>query len=139
MFKQEMADRICEQLAQGNTSLRKICSQEGYPAVSTFLLWCSENKELAEHYARARDVGNNVEFEGIVELADEQPPIDDKGKVDPAWVTWQKNRIDARKWTLSKKDPKRYGDKVETTLQGPDGGAVQIQTITRKIVDPAKK
>jgi hypothetical protein len=34
-------------------------------------------------------------------------------------------RIDARKWLASKLAPKKYGDKIDATLSGPDGGPVQ--------------
>lgn len=33
---------------------------------------------------------------------------------------------DNRKWLLSKLAPKRYGDKVETTVVGADGGPVNM-------------
>jgi hypothetical protein len=33
--------------------------------------------------------------------------------------------MDARKWLASKLAPKKYGDKVEAQLSGPDGGPIQ--------------
>ena len=48
-------------------------------------------------------------------------------------------RVDARKWLLSKLAPKKYGDKIETTLQGPDGGAIQVVgRIERAIIKPSE-
>lgn len=138
-YDRSIASVICERLAEGNTSLREICRAEGMPAPSTFLLWASEDKALAEQYARAREAGNQAEFEGLYALADEKPPLDEKGKVDPAWVTWQKNRIDTRKWALSKKDAKRYGDKVTQEHTGADGGPVQIEKIERVVIRPANR
>ncbi len=126
MFSQEIADVICAKLAEGGSSLRKACAPAGFPAPSTFLMWVNDRPELAEQYARARATGNDVEFDGLVDLADEPPEVDDKGKIDPAWVAWQRTRIDVRKWSLSKKEPKKYGDKIENTIQGPDGKAVRI-------------
>ena len=38
-------------------------------------------------------------------------------------------RLDTRKWLMSKMDPKRFGDKVEQTHLGADGGPVVFQTI----------
>lgn len=116
-YSQETADLICAQLAEGK-SLRSICSQPGMPSHSAFLVWVRERPELAHHYARAREIGDEIEFERLEELIDEPPPNDANGKTDAAWVTWQRNRIDVRKWSLAKKQPKKYGDKL--ALGGAD-------------------
>jgi hypothetical protein len=42
-------------------------------------------------------------------------------KLDSAFLLWQKNRIEARKWTAMKLKPKKYGDRV--ALEGVEGGA----------------
>jgi len=36
-------------------------------------------------------------------------------------------RIDARKWLASKLAPKKYGDKIDATLSGPDGGPIKTE------------
>jgi hypothetical protein len=33
-------------------------------------------------------------------------------KLDSSYIQWQKNRIDARKWTAAKLRPKKYGDRI---------------------------
>ena len=43
-------------------------------------------------------------------------------------------RIDTRKWLMGKRAPKKYGDKVEQTVQGPEGSPVQQETTYRYIV-----
>jgi hypothetical protein len=51
----------------------------------------------------------------IQAIADEPPQeiVDDKGisRTDSGWVTWQKNRVDARKWVAAKLKPKKYGER----------------------------
>lgn len=113
MFSQEKADAVCLRVTEGE-SLRSACEAEG-TTHPTFLRWCSENRTLADQYARARATGADVEFEGLQDIADEPPEKTAAGNVDPGWVAWQRNRIDVRKWALSKKAPKKYGDKIETT------------------------
>lgn len=39
--------------------------------------------------------------------------------------------MDARKWMASKLFPRQWGDKLETTLQGPNGGPIQSQGTIR--------
>jgi hypothetical protein len=118
MFTQEKADAVCALVAEGE-SLRKACESVGMKH-PTFLLWCDQNQALADQYTRARSVGADIEFEGLQELADEPPEKTASGSVDAGWVAWQRNRIDVRKWSLSKKAPKKYGDKVDLTHSGGD-------------------
>lgn len=101
-------------------SLRKAAADNGV-APSTFLRWCDENKELAEQYARARRIGDEVGFLELDVIADEPPEKDQFGKVDPGWVAWQRMRIDTRKWSLSKKHPTKYGDKTHIEHSGKLG------------------
>ena len=129
-FNQATADLICERLA-GGESLRSICRDDGMPAHPTVLLWARENPEFADQYARAREIGDDHEFEGLQDLADEEPERGPTGAVDSGWVAWQKNRIDVRKWSLARKRPKKYGDKIETTVQGQDGGPVKMEATIR--------
>ncbi len=50
-------------------------------------------------------------------------------------------RIDTRKWLMSKRAPKKYGDRIETTLVGdPEKPAVQTESVYRYIiVDPKQE
>jgi hypothetical protein len=127
-FDQSTADRICALVAEGY-SVRKAGRESGVPA-PTFLLWCSERKELAERYARAREMGNDAEFEELQELQDLAPQVGPSGAIDPGWVAWKRLQVDTRKWALSKKAPKKYGDKIETTHEMGDS----VSKIVREIV-----
>ena len=76
-------------------------------------------------YARAREDQADTNADEILAIADEKPPEfkDDKGRVylDQTFIQWQKNRIDARKWTASKLKPRKYGDRF--AVEGVEGGA----------------
>ena len=46
------------------------------------------------------------------------PIVDKNGELiriemHSAYIQWQKNRIDARKWVAAKLKPRKYGDKVQ--------------------------
>ena len=47
-------------------------------------------------------------------------------KLDNAFLQWQKNRIDARKWTAMKLKPKKYGDKL--ALAGDADNPLKTET-----------
>ena len=38
-------------------------------------------------------------------------------------------RIDSRKWLLSKLNPAKWGDRVQTQVTGPEGGALMVQVV----------
>jgi len=74
-----------------------------------------QKPEFSDKYARARDEQAETLADEIIAIADEPPAevTDDKGvsRTDSGWVTWQKNRMDARKWVAAKLKPKKYGDR----------------------------
>lgn len=125
MFNQQTADSVCEALKEG-ASLRKAAEGAGI-APSTVLLWRDTHEAFAEQYARARAIGYEVEFEDLTEKAAEEPPTTNMGSTDTGWVAWKRLQVDTAKWALSKKLPKKYGDKLE--LSGdPDR---PLKTVTR--------
>jgi len=80
---------------------------------------------FAEQYTRAREEQADTNADEILDIADEMPPEytdkDGKTSLDQTYIAWQKNRIEARKWTAAKLRPKKYGDRV--ALEGVEGGA----------------
>lgn len=121
---------ICIRIGEGE-SLRSICRDEGMPDKSTIFDWLRRHPEFADQYVRAREDQAETMAEEIVDIADETPdtvPVFDKEgnqidiKLDSAYISWQKNRIDARKWTASKLRPKKYGDRI--THSGDDENPV---------------
>lgn len=131
MFDQAKADAICARIAEG-ASLRKACQEIGNPpSAAGFLLWCSKNSALAEQYARARATGTEIEFEELDDLQSQEPQRDTFGKIDPAWVAWRRLQVDTKKWALSKKAPRKYGEKIETTHEVGDSVKEIVRTIVR--------
>ena len=112
-FSQDMAENICEQIANGK-SLRAICAEDDMPSATTVFKWLNENQDFSEQYARARDRQADYYFEEIVEIADSV-------EADSAAVAKARLQVDARKWTLSKLAPKKYGEKTELDVKSSDG------------------
>lgn len=133
-YSDNIASQICARLAQGEP-LRSICVDSKMPGMSTVFKWLAKHEEFREQYARAREDQADALADDIVRIADEPPPPDsESGKIDSAWVAWQRNRIDARKWTASKLKPKKYGDKLETKTEL--SGSVELKEIRRVVVKP---
>ena len=132
-YSQETADIICLRLGQGE-SLRTVCKDETMPAQSTVYVWLQRHPDFAEQYARAREEQADTHFDMIMDIADETPetvPVYDKDgnqidiKLDSAYIQWQRQRIDARKWAAMKLKPKKYGDRV--THAGDDQNPVVVE------------
>ena len=111
-FTQEVADAICERLADGE-SLRSICAGSEMPAKVTVFKWLKNNEDFANQYARAREAQGDSLFDDVLTIADTEEDAQ-KARV----------RIDARKWMAGKLRPKVYGDKVMNEHSGPDGAAI---------------
>ena len=100
------------------------------PAQSTVYDWLLRFPEFAEQYTRAREEQADTLADEIIAIADESPETvevrDKEGnvidiKIDSGYVGYQKQRIEARKWTAMKLKPKKYGDRV--AVEGVEGGA----------------
>ena len=59
-------------------------------------------------------------FEEVFEISDD---VD----AEPAAIAKARLRVDTRKWALARMDSKRYGDKVQTEVSGPDGKPIQTE------------
>ena len=123
-FTEKIADEICWRLTHGEPLVR-ICADEHLPHVATIYRWLARFPVFCDMYARAREDQADTNADQILQIADEKPPqfTDDKGRVylDQTFIHWQKNRIEARKWTAAKLKPRKYGDRM--AVEGVEGGA----------------
>jgi len=104
------------------------------PAQSQVYVWLQKHPDFQEQYTRAREEQAETHADEIVDIADEQPDLvevkDAEGnvidhKLDSAFIAWQRQRIDARKWNAAKQRPKKYGDSM--THKGDDINPVVVE------------
>lgn len=115
-FTQELADTICERIADGE-SLRKICREDAFPNKATVFKWLSANKDFSDQYARARECQADSMADDILDISDDgsnDTYVDEEGrtKTDHDVIARSRLRVDARKWLASKMAPKKYGDRI---------------------------
>jgi hypothetical protein len=125
-YSPELVSEICSRIADGQ-SVREIARDDAMPAMSTIFAWLSKHSEFTEQYARAKEAQAEYLAEEILDIADDGSNdwMERKNKDGSSYTVengeaMQRSRlrVDARKWLLSKLLPKKYGDKIEQTLQG---------------------
>ena len=136
-FTQEIADAICERLADGE-SLRSICQDDGMPSRMTVFRWLGDHERVSfrDQYVREREEQAEFYAESIIEISDEKEVEaiyqgeDVKLDLSSSAIARNRLRVDARKWYASKLAPKKYGDFKAVELTGANGGPVVIQATT---------
>lgn len=133
-YTDKLAQIIFLRLSEGE-SLRSICRDEDMPSQATVYNWLKSVDGFLEQYRKAREEQADTLADEIVAIADETPelnPVVDKNtgelirvELSSAYIAWQKNRIDARKWTASKLRPKAYGDR--TTVAGDPESPIEVK------------
>lgn len=127
-YSSDLAERICLEIASGK-SLREICAQKGMPDRQTILNWLLNRQDFSAKYAQAREAQADVMDELILQTA---------ANCKPDTAMADRVKIGAYQWRASKLKPKVYGDKVEQTLQGPNGGPIQTEiAVTVRLVGGA--
>lgn len=99
--------KICDWLAEGK-SLAAYCrsNEVGY---STVMQWLDADPTFAENYARARVNAADADADAVTDIKERML----KGEITPEQA---RVAIDASKWTAAKRQPKRYGDKIEANV-----------------------
>jgi hypothetical protein len=131
IYTDELAATILGRISNGE-SLRSITMEEGMPNPDTIYVWLLKRPDFAENYTRAREEQADTLADEILAIADEAPSevVDDRGvsRTDSGWVSWQRNRVDARKWVASKLKPKKYGDALKVGGDKDNPLAVTVGT-----------
>lgn len=120
--KQNIIKKVLSEIESG-LSLRKAIYKLSIISRDQFNEWLKEDKEISDQYAKSCEFRRENKFEEIQDIADDDTGIyffDEAGnkKIDSAAIQRKRLQIDARKWQLSKEDPKKYGDKVQTEHTG---------------------
>lgn len=119
----ETFNSICDKIIEGQ-SVKSILRQDKMPSSKTFFKWLNEDSEKVNQYARACEQRADMIFDEMLDIADDGSNdfmtklIGDGIEVEvlnQEHIQRSRLRIDARKWMLSKMNPKKYGDKIDVT------------------------
>lgn len=112
-------ERILQMMHDGS-SLKQACKECGIPHSLVLYYVDSGGDERRDRYARAREALYDSQVEAMEDL--ERQVL--AGGIDPHAY---RAAMDTRKWRLAKLMPKKYGDKIQQEISGPDGGPVRVE------------
>ena len=146
--KQDLIDRICNDIAlKGLPTYKALDNNKDYPSRPIFYGWIASSQEFFDKYARACEIRDDRDFELLDEFASDKSDcmyIDEKGveRVDSAAVQLKNISVRTKQWTLSKKHPKKYGDKLQVDNISSDkseGTQKLLASCSPKALDQIKK
>lgn len=128
-YTEGLAKRVVE--ARLTKPLRQVIrDDETLPCRSTVYVWLAKYPEFMDQYVKACEVDADNEFDDLIDLADQC--------TDPAQVQIYKLKIDTRKWVLSKRCPKKYGEKTQLEHSGDQDNPLALKWEV-EFVDPKDK
>ena len=133
--KKELFTKICNEVIEQKTSFNQAILNNKL-TLTTFYAWLIDDDSLKELYNYAREIRSDTLFEEIITIADtteEGIKIKETAKgteiLKGDMTDHRKLKVDARKWVVSKMNPKKYGDKVEIDHSSKDGSMKPQPTI----------
>ena len=132
---EQLFNDILDDIVEKNMSASK--AMIGRMSYTKFYEMLEQSKERADKYARACIMRAERVNDEIIEIADNDSedvmigynkngePIEKENK---EYIQRSRVKIDARKWWLSKTNPKKYGDKLDITTDNKalDQNAINI-------------
>lgn len=103
-YNPEIALIICSRISEGET-LRAICREPGMPTRQTIFTWTDKHKEFLDQYRRAREFQADAHADEVRDLPYECEALG----LDASYT---KLKMDGCKWSSSKGNPKKYGDRT---------------------------
>ena len=109
-YTPELAERICELIAQGK-SLATIEAIPGMPCADTIVNWTHTNEQFSDDVARARLRQADADAEKINELTERVSA----GKIEPNAA---RVALLGYQWLARVRNPGRYGDRQQVDVSG---------------------
>ena len=107
----EVFRKICDLLEEGK-SLRQATVIENI-SLGAFTNYISDDRTRQEQYARSRDIGTDA-------MADEMLAVacnNSKDEKTPQAIQRDRLIVDTYKWTLARRNPKKYGDRLDVKAE----------------------
>lgn len=127
-YDPQIAEEICEAIATGPLGLRKLCeANRHWPCESVVRKWLTFNDVFATNYAQARQQQADIYEDELLDIsyaanADLKIATGKDGKpylkVVGEAIQRSTLKVASLKWVMAKRNPNRYGDKLDVTSDG---------------------
>lgn len=125
-YSLEIVETICGRIAEGK-SVAEVCRNEDLPALRTFLRWADEREDVAAEYRRALEARSEWQFAEHERI---RQTAKDKDSASAARV-----QLTALEWQMSKMAPKRYGDRIDLTVDHTFDLAAELTRRRQQVLD----
>jgi len=135
---------ICKEIESGKSLREVLRDNDNMPSTQTLYKWIDSESDKSKQYARACELRADIIFDEMIEIADDgrndfmTKDIGDGIEVqvlNSEHIQRSRLRIDARKWILSKMNPKKFGDKTDITTNGKDVNIPLIEWVKNESED----
>lgn len=123
-ISQDQLDSVCVALREGSSVRGYIDKNECGFSRSTLYAWLEEWASEVQQDQYARALARSADAD-VDDIRHESENIIDAAK--------SRVKIDALKWTASKKKPREYGDRLHQEITGKDGKDLHPQTVTPEL------
>lgn len=134
--------KVIKELQKGR-SLRQILKDKGTPSRTALYDWLDEDEKYAERFARAQELGDEVLEETKLEISatpllETVITIGRVGKMPTSSTTTKDNvqrsklMIDTIDKVLARRNPRKYGNKIDVTSDGSALGVPAVIGMTIK-------
>lgn len=122
--REQLFKKVIRELQSGR-SLRQILSDEGMPSRTALYDWLDKDEKYQERFARASQLGDEVLFEETLEIA--RTPMNGvtvedgpKGQTVKTgdMLGHRKLLIETIDKVLARRNPRKYGNKIDVTSAG---------------------
>jgi hypothetical protein len=136
-FSQEIAESICQRLANGE-SLLAICENEGYPTRDTVRKWADIDPDFHMQYVRAREAQAEHYVDEMTLIADDgRNDFMEKQRqngetfvdVNREHLDRSKIRIATRQWIIERVLANKYGPKPQVVVQNNQQNVVSLDPV----------
>lgn len=118
-YNEDLAKRICDEIACCTDSLKTICERNAdFPHYKTIYIWRAKHADFRNALLEARRHQADLLAAEVIEIADasnNDTKITAGGHevMNTEWVARSRLRIDTRKWLATTLLPRVYGNKIE--------------------------
>mgnify|MGYP003119769564 CR=1 FL=1 len=112
-INKKVMEQICDRIAQGESLLTVVADADVPTSYAAVTRAVQRNEDFYEMYRRARSLQAEYYFDHITDIMMAPLPVFEDNRQANAYVTNNRNKVDALKWVIARMQPNGIRDKKE--------------------------